>query len=380
MSEDLFGPEHEVFRESVRSFIVNELAPHADEWEEAGEVPREVFLQMGELGYLGMRYPEEYGGGDDVLAEAVFHEEICHCGSGGVAADLGAHIGIAMPHILRNGTEEQKKRYLIPGIRGEKTSALAVTEPDAGSDVAGIKTRAVKDGNDWIINGSKTFITNGARCDFMVLAAKTDPEKGHAGMSMFVVDTDTAGFEVSRKLDKLGWRASNTAELAFTDMRVPGDALLGQENQGFYQIMGGFVWERLIMALGAVSSSQLIMDTTIEYAKQRTAFGKPIGRFQVIAHYFADMATQVEAGRRLTYHTLKLYLEGGNPLKEVAMAKLFCGKMACDVVDRCLQIYGGYGYMEEYPIARAYRDMRLMPIGGGTDEIMREIISRTLMS
>lgn len=380
MSEDLFGPEHEVFRESVRSFIVNELAPHADEWEEAGEVPREVFLQMGELGYLGMRYPEEYGGGDDVLAEAVFHEEICHCGSGGVAADLGAHIGIAMPHILRNGTEEQKKRYLIPGIRGEKTSALAVTEPDAGSDVAGIKTRAVKDGNDWIINGSKTFITNGARCDFMVLAAKTDPEKGHAGMSMFVVDTDTAGFEVSRKLDKLGWRASNTAELAFTDMRVPGDALLGQENQGFYQIMGGFVWERLIMALGAVSSSQLIMDTTIEYAKQRTAFGKPIGRFQVIAHYFADMATQIEAGRRLTYHTLKLYLEGGNPLKEVAMAKLFCGKMACDVVDRCLQIYGGYGYMEEYPIARAYRDMRLMPIGGGTDEIMREIISRTLMS
>lgn len=380
MSEDLFGPEHEVFRESVRSFIVNELAPHADEWEEAGEVPREVFLQMGELGYLGMRYPEEYGGGDDVLAEAVFHEEICHCGSGGVAADLGAHIGIAMPHILRNGTEEQKKRYLIPGIRGEKTSALAVTEPDAGSDVAGIKTRAVKDGNDWIINGSKTFITNGARCDFMVLAAKTDPEKGHAGMSMFVVDTDTAGFEVSRKLDKLGWRASNTAELAFTDMRVPGDALLGQENHGFYQIMGGFVWERLIMALGAVSSSQLIMDTTIEYAKQRTAFGKPIGRFQVIAHYFADMATQVEAGRRLTYHTLKLYLEGGNPLKEVAMAKLFCGKMACDVVDRCLQIYGGYGYMEEYPIARAYRDMRLMPIGGGTDEIMREIISRTLMS
>jgi len=380
MSEDLFGPEHEVFRESVRSFIVNELAPHADEWEEAGEVPREVFLQMGELGYLGMRYPEEYGGGDDVLAEAIFHEEICHCGSGGVAADLGAHIGIAMPHILRNGTEEQKKRYLIPGIRGEKTSALAVTEPDAGSDVAGIKTRAVKDGNDWIINGSKTFITNGARCDFMVLAAKTDPEKGHAGMSMFVVDTDTAGFEVSRKLDKLGWRASNTAELAFTDMRVPGDALLGQENQGFYQIMGGFVWERLIMALGAVSSSQLIMDTTIEYAKQRTAFGKPIGRFQVIAHYFADMATQVEAGRRLTYHTLKLYLEGGNPLKEVAMAKLFCGKMACDVVDRCLQIYGGYGYMEEYPIARAYRDMRLMPIGGGTDEIMREIISRTLMS
>lgn len=380
MSEELFGPEHDVFRESIRAFVENELAPHADEWEEAGEVPREVFLRMGELGYLGMRYPEEYGGGDDPLAEVVLYEEMARCRSGGVVADIGAHVGIAMPHILRNGTDEQKKKYLIPGIKGERIAALGITEPDAGSDVASIKTRAVRDGDDWIINGSKTFITNGARCDFIVLALKTDPEGGYRGISMFVVDTDTPGFEVSRKLDKLGWRASSTGELAFTDMRVPGDALLGEENHGFYQIMEGFVWERLLMALGSVASSQLVMDGTIEYAKQRTAFGKPIGKFQVIAHYFADMATQIEAGRRLTYHTLKLYLEGGNPLKEVAMAKLFCGRMACDVVDRCLQIYGGYGFMEEYPMARAYRDVRLMPIGGGTDEIMREIISRTLMA
>jgi alkylation response protein AidB-like acyl-CoA dehydrogenase len=378
MSEDLFGPEHDVFRQSIREFVENELAPHADEWEEAGEVPREIFLKLGELGYLGMRYPEEYGGGDDILAEAVFHEEICRCKSAGTAADIGAHIGISMPHILHYGTDEQKKKYLVPGIKGEIIGALGVTEPDAGSDVAGIKTRAVKDGDDWIINGSKTYITNGARCDFVILAAKTDPEKGHGGMSMFVVDTDTPGFEVTKKLDKLGWRASSTGELAFSDMRVPGDALLGQENRGFYQIMGGFVWERLIMSLGAVAGAQLIMENTLEYARQRRAFGKPIASFQVIAHYFADMATQIEAGRRLAYHVLKLYVEGGNPIKEVAMCKLFASRMSCYVSDTCLQIFGGYGYMEESGIARVYRDTRIMPIGAGTDEIMREVVSRMM--
>ncbi len=375
---DLFQPEHEVFRETIRDFIVKELAPHAEEWEEAGQVPREVFRRMGELGYLGMRYPEEYGGGDDILYEAVLHEEMAYCRSGGVGADLGAHIAIAMPHILTYGTEEQKRKYLVPGIKGEWIGALAITEPDAGSDVAGIKTRAERDGDDWIINGSKTFITNGARCDFMVVAAKTAPDKGHNGISMFVVETDNPGFAVTKKLDKLGWRASATAELAFTDMRVPGDALLGEENKGFFQIMGMFVWERMTMSLGSIGGAQLAMDTALAYAKQRQAFGKPISKFQVIGHYFADMATKIEAARRLTYHVLKLYLEGKNPIKEVAMAKLFCGRMACEVVDTCLQIYGGYGYMEEYDIARAYRDIRLMPIGGGTDEIMREIISRMM--
>jgi alkylation response protein AidB-like acyl-CoA dehydrogenase len=378
MSDDLFKPEHEVFRQTIREFAENELAPHADEWEETGEVPREVFLHMGELGYLGMRYPEEYGGGDDIVYEAVLHEEMPRCKSGGVAADIGAHVAISMPHILTYGTDEQKRRYLIPGIKGEQIGCLAITEPDAGSDVAGIKTRAVRDGDDWVINGSKTFITNGARCDFMVMAAKTDPEKSYRGLSMFVVDSDTPGFEVSRKLDKLGWRASSTGELAFTDMRVPGDALLGEENKGFYQIMGMFAWERLTLSLGSVSGAQLAMDDALDYAKQRQAFGHPIGKFQVIAHYFADMATKIEAGRQLTYHALRLYLEGGNPMREVAMAKLFCCRMACDVIDTCLQIYGGYGYMEEYDIARAFRDMRLAPIGGGTDEVMREIISKMM--
>lgn len=378
MSDDLFKPDHEVFRQTIREFIENELAPHADEWEEAGEVPREVFLKMGDLGYLGMRYPEEYGGGDDIMYEAVLHEEMPRCGSAGVAADIGAHVAISMPHILNYGTDEQKRKYIVPGITGEKIGCLAITEPDAGSDVAGIKTRAVRDGDDWVINGAKTFITNGSRCDFMVLAAKTEAGKGYRGISMFVIDTDTPGFEVSRKLDKLGWRASSTGELAFSDMRVPGDALLGELNNGFYQIMGMFAWERLTLSLGSVSGAQLAMDGTLEYAKQRQAFGKPIGKFQVIAHYFADMAMQIEAGRQLTYHALKLYLAGGNPIREVAMSKLFCCKMACDVTDRCLQIYGGYGYMEESGIARAYRDIRLGPIGGGTDEIMREIISKLM--
>jgi acyl-CoA dehydrogenase len=378
MSNDLFLPEHDIWRQTIREFIENELASHAEEWEEARDTPREVFLQMGKLGYLGMRYPEEYGGGDDILSEAILHEEMPRCRSGGVAADVGAHIAISMPHILIYGTPEQKERYLVPGIKGERIGCLAITEPDAGSDVASIKTKAVRDGSDWVINGSKTFITNGGRCDFMVLAAKTIPEKGYSGISMFVVDTDTPGFDVTRRLEKLGWHASSTAELAFTDMRVPADALLGEENRGFYQIMGMFAWERLSMALGSVGVSQLSMEEAMAYGKQRRIFGRPVTGFQVIAHYFADMATKIEAGRRLAYHALALYLDGKDCIKEVSMSKLFCGRMACEVIDTCLQIYGGYGFMAEYDISRAYRDVRLMPIGGGTDEVMREIISRMM--
>lgn len=378
MSSDLFQPEHDVLRKTLQDFIDNELAPHAEEWEAAGEVPREIFKRMGDLGYLGMRYPEEYGGGDDVLAEAVLHEEMARCRSGGVGADIGAHVAISMPHVLHYGTDAQKEKYLIPGIKGDWIGCLAITEPDAGSDVAAIKTKAVRDGDNWVINGAKTFITNGARCDFMVLAAKTDPEKGYGGISMFVVDTDNPGFEVTRKLDKLGWRASSTGELAFTDMVVPGDSVLGEVNRGFYQIMGMFVWERLSLALGSVGGAQLSMDHALEYAKQRQAFGQPIANFQVIAHYFADMQTKIAAGQALTYRALDLYVKGKNPIKEASMAKLFSARMACEVIDTCLQIYGGYGFMEEYDVARAYRDIRLMPIGGGTDEVMKEIISRMM--
>ena len=377
MSYDIFQPVHEDFRKSLREYVENELAPHADEWEEAEEFPREVYSNMGELGFLGMSYPEEYGGDDDILAEAVFYEEMPRCGSGGVAASLGAHIGIAMPQVKKFGTDEQKEKYLPPGIRGETIAALGITEPETGSDVANIKTYAVKDGSDWIINGSKTFITNGVRCDWVVVAVKTDRDKGYAGLSQFIVERDNPGFETSKKLKKLGWKASDTGELAFMDCRVPADALLGEENKGFIQIMTNFVWERMIMALGAVAGAQLLFDVSLAYSKEREAFGQPIGKFQAISHMLADMATKIELGRAYTYHVLKLYAEGGNPLREVAMAKLFTQDMACWVADRALQIHGGYGYMEEYPIARAYRDMRLGPIGGGTDEIMKEIIARS---
>jgi acyl-CoA dehydrogenase len=373
---DLFKPEHEAFRKTLREYVEKELAPHAEEWEEAEEFPREKFKEMGGLGFLGMQYPEEYGGDDDILAEAVFHEEMTRCGSGGVAASVGAHIAIAMPQINKFGTPEQKEKYLVPGIKGESIGALGITEPEAGSDVAGIKTYAVKDGGDWIINGSKIFITNGVSCDWVVLAVKTDREKGYGGISQIIVDKGTPGFEVSRKLKKLGWKASDTAELSFIDCRVPGDALLGELNRGFYQIMNNFAWERLTMALGSVASGQLLLELAIQYAKERQAFGQPIAKFQAIAHTLADMATDVEAARQLTYYALKLYVEGKNPIKEVSMAKLYACDMACRVADQALQIYGGYGYMEEYPIARAYRDVRLGPIGGGTREIMREIIAR----
>lgn len=378
MSKRLFQEEHQVFREAVRKFVENEMRPDADRWEEAGEPPRELFSRMGELGYLGMRFPEEYGGGNDIIYEAVLHEELARGCCGGAAADIGAHIALAMPHILAYGTAEQKQRYLVPGIRGEKTGCLAITEPDAGSDVASIRTRAVPDGSEWVVNGTKTFITNGSSADFTVLAASTDPGSGYSGISMFVVDTSTPGYSVSTKLNKLGWKSSGTAEISFDDLRVGADALLGKVNQGFYQIMGMFPWERISLALSAVSTAEYTMERTLEYARRRQAFGKPVSRFQVISHYFADMATQVEAGRRLVYHALEAYLAGENCIREAAMAKLFCGRMACEVTDRCIQIHGGHGYMEDYGISRAYRDVRLVPIGGGTDEIMREIISKAL--
>ncbi len=377
MDYDIFQPIHEDFRRNFRQFVEKELAPHADEWEEAEETPRSAFKKMGELGFLGMAYPEAYGGDDDAVAEAVFHEEMARCGSAGIASSLGAHIGIAMPQIKRFGNDEQKEKYLRPGIRGESIGALGITEPGAGSDVASISTYAVRDGSDWIINGSKTFITNGVNCDWVVAAVKTDRDKGYGGISQFIIDRDSPGFETSKKLKKLGWKASDTGELAFTDCRVPTGALLGEENGGFFQIMANFVWERLIMALGAVAGAQFIFEQALAYAGEREAFGKPIGKFQAISHKLADMITEIETGRAFTYQVLKLYIDGGDPVKEVAMAKLYTCEMACRVADRALQIFGGYGYMEEYPAARAFRDFRLGPIGGGTSEIMREIIARS---
>jgi acyl-CoA dehydrogenase len=377
MSYAIFQPVHADLRLNIRRFVHNELTPHVEQWEEDEETPRWLFTRLGELGYLGMSYPEEYGGDDDSVAEVVLHEELACCGSVGAASSIGAHISIAMPQIMRFGTDEQKQRYLVPGIKGESIGALGITEPEAGSDVASIRTYASRDGSDWVINGSKTFITNGVCCDWVVVAAKTDRDRGYAGISQFIIDRDNPGFETSKKLKKLGWKASDTGELSFADCRVPRDALVGEENKGFFQIMANFAWERLVIALAAVAGAQWIFELTVEYAKERQAFGKPIGKFQAVSHKLADMAMEIEVGRAHGYHVLELYMRGTNPINEVAMAKLYTCDMACRVVDRALQIYGGYGYMEEYPIARAFRDFRLGPIGGGTDEIMREIIARS---
>ena len=374
-----FTEEHEALRESLRTFIQREIRPHTPEWEAAEEFPRELFTRMGELGFLGLKYPEEYGGqGGDYVHDAVFTEEMARCGSGGVAAGIGAQVAIASPPIYKFGTEEQKQRWLVPAIRGEKIAALAITEPGAGSDVAGIRTFAKRDGHEYVVNGGKTFITNGVRADIYVTAVKTTQEGGHHGLSFLVLEKGMPGFEVTGKLEKLGWHASDTGELSFSDVRVPEENLLGEENKGFYLIMANFQWERISMALGAVGGMQATFERTLEYALERQAFGRQIGRFQAIRHKLATMATKIEAARDLTYQGLRLFIGGQDALKEVSMAKLYACRAAVEVADEAVQIHGGYGYMREYDVERALRDARLGPIGGGTDEIMKEIIGKQL--
>ncbi len=374
-----FTDEHAALRESIRAFVAKEMYPHAHEWEEAQEFPRELFTRMAELGFLGLKYPERYGGeGGDYVHDAVLTEELGRCGSGGTAAGIGAHVGIATPPIYKFGTEQQKQRFLAPAIRGEKIAALAITEPGAGSDVAGIKTFARRDNGDYIVNGSKTFITNGVRGDFFVTAVKTTQEGGHHGISFLVLEKDMPGFEVTSKLEKLGWAASDTAELAFTDVHVPAENLLGDENKGFHLIMANFQWERLLMALGAVGGMQAMFERSLAYAKEREAFGRPIGNFQAIRHKLAEMATTIETSRSLAYSGLRMFAAGLDALREVSIAKLYCTEAAVRVADEAVQIHGGYGYMREYDVERGLRDARLGPIGGGSSEIMKEIIGKTL--
>jgi alkylation response protein AidB-like acyl-CoA dehydrogenase len=374
-----FTDEHEQLRESVRRFIAAELRPRSQEWEDARWFPNEVFHRMAELGFLGLKYPEEYGGQDgDYLHDAVLTEELPRAGSGGLSAGIGAHIGIATPPVWKFGTEDQKQRFLAPAIRGEKIAALGITEPDAGSDVAGIRTMAKRVDGGYVVNGSKTYITNGVRADFVVTAVKTTQEGGHHGISFLILESDMEGYSVSRKLEKMGWHASDTGELAFQDVFVPEENLLGEENKGFYLIMANFQWERLLMALGSVGSMRSMVERTIEYASERRAFGRPIAKHQVIRHKIAEMAVKYETGRAMTYNALRLFHEGHDAVKEVTMAKLQTQRDAFLVADEALQIHGGAGYMKEYEIERAVRDTRLGPIGGGTDEIMKEILGKIL--
>ena len=373
----IFTEEHDRLRESIRAFVTKELAPHAEEWEET-TFPDWVFPRMGELGLLGLSYPEEYGGkGGDYVCNIILAEEMFHCDCGGLAMGIAVHTDMATAPIHLLGTEEQKRRYLVPSIAGQLISCLGISEPDAGSDVAGIRTRAVRDGGEWVINGSKTFITNGHRADYIVLVAKTDPDVGHDGISLFIVDMDLPGVVREQRLRKLGMHSSDTALLAFQDVRVPADALLGQEGKGFYHIMWELQGERMIGAAGCVAAAQKAFDRTLRYATERHAFGRPIGKFQVTRHKFAEMATDIEAARQLVYATAWRFAGGEYPVREISIAKLYSARVACEVIDECLQIHGGAGYMKEYGIERAWRDMRLNRIGAGTDEIMLEVIGRS---
>ncbi|MGH2853491.1 MAG: acyl-CoA dehydrogenase family protein [Solirubrobacteraceae bacterium] len=373
----LFTDEHEQLRESIRSFAQKELAPHAEEWEET-TFPDSVFTRMGELGFLGLDKPEEYGGqGGDYYSALVLAEEIGHGNCGGLAMGIAVQTDMAMPPILAFGTEEQKQQWAAPAIAGTKILCLGITEPDAGSDVKGIKTHAVKDGGEYVINGSKTYITNGHRADVIVLVTKTDADAGYDGFTLFLVPMDAPGVIREQKLKKMGMHASDTALLAFQDVRVPESAVLGQVGRGFYHIMWELQGERLIGAAGSVSGAQRLFDRTLEYAKERKAFGRSIGQFQVIRHKFAEMATKIETARQMVYMTAWRQQNGDYPVREISMAKLYASRIACEVADECLQIHGGAGYMREYGIERAWRDLRLNRIGAGTDEIMLEVIGRS---
>ena len=372
-----FTEEHEELRASTRGFIERELTPYAQQWEEERWFPDDVFPKLAAQGLLGLKYPESYGGqGGDYLHEAVFIEELARAGSGGTAAGIGAHVNIATPPIWKFGTEDQKQRYLVPAIRGERIGALGITEPGAGSDVAALSTRAERVDGGFLLNGEKTYITNGVRAHFIVTAVKTTPEGGHHGISFLIVERGE-GVE-SAKLEKLGWHASDTATISFQDVFVGEENLLGELNDGFKLIMANFQWERLSMALGAVGAMQIAWERTVEFAQERKAFGRPLSGHQAIRHKLADLATSVHTCRCVTHDALRRFVAGEDPLREVTMAKLLTQRACFELMDDCLQIHGGAGYMREYWVERAARDARLGPIGGGSDEIMREILGRVL--
>jgi alkylation response protein AidB-like acyl-CoA dehydrogenase len=375
----IFTPEHEALRASVRAFVERELAPYAEEWEDAGDFPDWVFTKLGEAGYIGLAYPEEVGGqGGDYISTLVLKEEMARCGSGGVGMAVAVQSDMATPPILKFGTRAQIDEYLRPAIKGTKIACLGITEPGAGSDVANIQTLAVRDGGDWVINGRKTFITNGVRAHFCTLVARTNKPAGHHGFSLFLVPTNTPGWTVTKRLDKLGMHSSDTAEIAIDDMRLPGDALLGVEGEGFAQIMWELQGERLVGVAGSIAGSQLLFERCLQYAKERHTFGRPIGKNQAISHRLATMATEIEAARQMIYDAAWRFGNGEYPVKEISMAKLYGGIVASRVANEAMQIFGGAAYTMDLPIQRAWRDSRLIRIGGGTDEVMREVISKLM--
>jgi acyl-CoA dehydrogenase len=377
--QEYFGETHNLVRQTVRRFVEREIKPFVDEWEEQGEFPIELYHKAGETGILGIGYPDAYGGsGGDVFLKIAASEEMMRCGSGGVAAGLGS-LDIAIPPILAMGTEEQKSRFAPPVLKGDKIAALGITEPNVGSDVANIRTRAVRKGNHYVVNGSKMFITSGARANQLTCAVRTGGE-GYKGISLLVIDSDTPGYSVSKKLKKMGWWASDTAQIFFDDCRVPVENLLGKEGKGFYGIMENFQDERLQLAVMANMTAQLALEESIKYAKEREAFGRPLTGFQVTRHKLVDMATLAEASREFTYRIAAKIGAGENQVKEISMAKNFACMVSDKVTYDAVQIHGGSGYMREYLVERLYRDNRILSIGGGTQEIMKEVISKIILS
>jgi alkylation response protein AidB-like acyl-CoA dehydrogenase len=374
-----FSEEHRILKRMVREFVEEEMNPHVDEWEEAGLVPREIFERLGELGLLGIRFPEEYGGtGADMRTTVAFIEELARCRSRGIVMGILVHTDMSSPHLVKYGTEEQKRRWLPEIIAGRKICAIAVTEPGAGSDVAGIRTVARREGDYYIVNGSKVFITNAINADLFFTVVKTAPEFGYRGISMLLIEKGTPGFEVQRMPKKLGMHGSDTGELIFDNCRVPAENLIGEENRGFYQLMSGFQIERLVSSVAMVGHAQQALEDVIEYTRERELFGKRLIDLQVTQHKLAQLQTKLEAARQLTYAAARTFDEGLDATTIVSMCKAFCADVANEVADECLQLHGGYGYMEEYDIARFYRDIRLWKIGAGATEVMYEIIAKRM--
>jgi len=379
MNNMYFTEEHQLFRQSLQDFLKKEVVPHIDKWEETGTVERFIWKKFGEMGFFGLAYPEEYGGLNlDLFYTVILLEELQKINSGGFAANIWAHTYLAMTHVNKEGSHEIKEKYLTASITGDKIGCLCITEPFGGSDVAGMRTTAIKKGDTYVLNGSKTFITNGVYSDYLVVAAKTDPEAGHNGMSMFIMDRDTPGISAT-KLDKLGWRASDTAEIAFDNVTIPASNLMGEEGKGFPYIMQHFALERLIMGINAHARADYALEYARQYMSERTAFGKTIDKFQALRHSFVDLYADMDMCREYNYSVANRLNNGEYVVKEATISKLKSTKMADDVAYQCMQFLGGYGYMEEYPMARLLRDSRLGPIGGGTSEILREILAKMVI-
>lgn len=377
--QEYFGETHNLVRQTVRKFVEREIKSFVDEWEEKGEFPEELYPKAGKAGILGICYPEAYGGsGGDIFLKIAYIEELMRCGSAGVVAGLGS-LDISIPPILAFGTEEQKSRFIPPVLRGDKIAALGITEPDAGSDVANIRTKAVLRGNHYVVNGSKMLITSGYRANQLTCAVRTGGE-GYKGISLLIIESDTPGYSVSEKLRKMGWWASDTAQIFFDECQVPVENLLGKEGEGFYGIMENFQNERLQLSIMANMTAQLALEESLKYAKEREAFGRPLSGFQVTRHKLVDMATLVEASREFVYRVAAKIDAGKNQVKEISMAKNFACMVSDKVTYDAVQIHGGFGYMREYLVERLYRDNRILSIGGGTQEIMKEIISKYILA